>query len=102
MQTMTIEEANDPAVMRDVLRALDIAHGPGVAKTTRSALKGMFSWAVTRKAIGTNEAANVEAWRVSDDDREATKTGRDPIQRDHDRALTRAEVEQLLRGRIRG
>ncbi|MGW6131331.1 tyrosine-type recombinase/integrase [Cellulomonas sp. NPDC055163] len=85
LAALAVREVNIPAVER-ALAAVAQSSGAGAAKTVRSIYRGIFRTAVRHGAIVANPVAETEVPYVE----------RVPGERDHRRALTRAERDALL------
>jgi integrase len=87
MRGLTLHQANDPQRLRAFLQRLAEAHGSASAKKTKSVLNGVLAYAVDSGVLTSNAMRQV---------RTVTSTAPRSVQRDHTRAMTRAERDRVV------
>lgn len=88
LRGLTLHQANDPQRLRGFLQRVAEAHGSASAKKSKSVLNGVLAYAVDSGVLTSNAMRQV---------RTVTSTSRHPAQRDHTRAMTRAERDRVVK-----
>ncbi|NYF99207.1 tyrosine-type recombinase/integrase [Janibacter cremeus] len=91
---LTLAEVNRPPVLRRLLQSVADEHGTGSAKMTRSVLSGIIGQAVNDGVLAANAMRSVKPVKAKDGQSRQRRKSED--ERDTERALTRAEREEIL------
>lgn len=87
LRGLNLHQANDPQRLRVFLQRVAEAHGSASAKKAKSVLNGVLAYAVDSGVLASNAMRQV---------RTVTATGPKRAQRDHTRAMTRAERDLVV------
>jgi integrase len=87
LRSLTLQQANDPQRLRAFLQRVAEAHGSASAKKAKSVLNGILAYAVDNGVLTSNAMRQV---------RTVTSTATKSSNRDHTRAMTRAERDRVV------
>lgn len=87
LRGLTLQQTNEPQRLRAFLQRVAQAHGSASAKKAKSVLNGVLGYAVDNGVLPTNAMRQV---------RTVTSTKPRSADRDHSRAMTRAERDRVL------
>jgi integrase len=87
LRGLTLQQANDPQRLRGLLQRVAEAHGSASAKKAKSALHGVIGAAVDNGVLSSDATRQV---------RTVTSTAAKSKERDHTRAMTRSEPDQII------
>jgi integrase len=87
LRGLTLEQANDPQRLRSFLQRVAEAHGSASAKKAKSVLHGVIGYAVDNGVLSSDATRQV---------RTVTSTAAKSTVRDHTRAMTRSERDQVI------
>jgi hypothetical protein len=88
LRGLTLYQANDPQRLRGFLQRVAQAHGSASAKKAKSVISGVIAYAVDSGVLTSNAMRQV---------RTVTSTKSPTFDRDHTRAMTRAERDRVVR-----
>jgi integrase len=91
LRGLTLEQANDPQRLRLFLQRVAEAHGSASAKKTKSVLHGVIGYAVDNGVLSSDAMRQV---------RTVTSTAAKSKARDHTRAMTRSERDQVIQATL--
>jgi integrase len=87
LRGLTLQQANDPQRLRGFLQRVAEAHGSATAKKAKSVLHGVIGYAVDNGVLSSDATRQV---------RTVTSTAARSKERDHTRAMTRSERDQVI------
>lgn len=97
--SLTLEQANRPAVLRDFIMDVDRRIGPGAARTAKSAVRAVLEYACERGPL--EMVAQPRRYRIRDEDRIDTRpptlNSRRAPERQKERAMTAPELARFLK-----
>jgi integrase len=91
LRGLTLEQANDPQRLRLFLQRVAEAHGSASAKKTKSVLHGVIGYAVDNGVLSSDAMRQV---------RTVTSTAAKSKARDHTRAMTRSERDDVVQATL--